>query len=141
MPTAIIGVGRIGTAVATHLTEGGESVVLAASTPAPAEQLARELGPSASAAGVADAIERADAIVFAVWFDTLKELVRQNAARLGGKVVIGSVEPHRRKRRRRRRNSADQPARLAHQAELVPGHHRRPDDPPSAARDVATGGR
>jgi Trk K+ transport system NAD-binding subunit len=50
MPTAIIGVGRIGTAVATHLTEGGESVVLAASTPAPAEQLARELCAAAHSA-------------------------------------------------------------------------------------------
>jgi predicted dinucleotide-binding enzyme len=52
MPTAIIGVGRIGTAIATHLTDGGEAVVLAASKPAQAEQLARELGKSASAAGL-----------------------------------------------------------------------------------------
>jgi 8-hydroxy-5-deazaflavin:NADPH oxidoreductase len=93
MPTAIIGTGNIGTAVATHLTEGGEPVVLAASTAAPADQLARELGASASAASVAGAIEQADAVIFAVWFDVLKELVNQNATRLVGKVVIDPSNP------------------------------------------------
>jgi 8-hydroxy-5-deazaflavin:NADPH oxidoreductase len=91
--TAIIGVGSIGKAVATHLTDGGEAVVLAASQPVRAEQLARELGPSASAAGVNDAIERADAVIFAVWLDTLEDLVRQNATRLDGKVVVDPSNP------------------------------------------------
>jgi 8-hydroxy-5-deazaflavin:NADPH oxidoreductase len=93
MSTAIIGVGNIGKAMATHLTDGGEAVVLAASEPAQAEQLARELGPSASAAGVADAIEQADAVIFAVWLSVLEDLVRQNTARLAGKVVIDPSNP------------------------------------------------
>jgi predicted dinucleotide-binding enzyme len=93
MSTAIIGVGNIGRAVAAHLTDGGEAVVLAASTPAQAEQLARELGPSASAADVADAIEQADAVIFAVWLNVLEELVRKNAPRLAGKVVIDPSNP------------------------------------------------
>lgn len=93
MSTAIIGVGNIGKAVATHLTDGGEAVVLAASTRVQAEQLARELGPSASAADVADAIERADAVIFAIWFNVLQDLVRQNASRLAGKVVIDPSNP------------------------------------------------
>jgi 8-hydroxy-5-deazaflavin:NADPH oxidoreductase len=93
MPTAIIGVGKIGQALATHLTDGGEAVILAASKPAPAEQLARELGRSASAASVADAIERADAVIFAVWLDVLQDLVRRNAPRLAGKVVIDPSNP------------------------------------------------
>jgi 8-hydroxy-5-deazaflavin:NADPH oxidoreductase len=91
--TAIIGVGKIGQALATHLTGGGEAVILAASQPAPAEQLARELGPPASAAAVADAIDRADAVIFAVWLDVLEDLVRQNAPRLAGKVVIDPSNP------------------------------------------------
>jgi Trk K+ transport system NAD-binding subunit len=62
MSTAIIGVGKIGQAVATHLTEGGETVVLAASKPSQAEQLARDLGPSASAADVSDAIDHAGTV-------------------------------------------------------------------------------
>jgi predicted dinucleotide-binding enzyme len=69
MPTAIIGVGNIGKAIASHLTDGGETVVLAASKPAQAEQLARDLGALSSAAGVADAIDQADPVIFAVWLD------------------------------------------------------------------------
>jgi 8-hydroxy-5-deazaflavin:NADPH oxidoreductase len=93
MSTAIIGVGSIGTAVAAHLTLGGEEVVLAASTPGRPRQLARDLGPSASAAEAADAIERADTVIFAVWFDPLRDLVAQNAARLTGKVVVDPSNP------------------------------------------------
>jgi 8-hydroxy-5-deazaflavin:NADPH oxidoreductase len=93
MSTAIIGVGNIGKAVATHLTDGGETVVLAASAPDQAEQLARELGRSASAAGVADAIDQADAVIFAVWLNVLEDLVRQNATHLSGKVVIDPSNP------------------------------------------------
>jgi 8-hydroxy-5-deazaflavin:NADPH oxidoreductase len=93
MSTAIIGVGNIGKAVAAHLTDGGQAVILAASTPAQAEELARELGPSASAADVADAIDQADAVIFAVWLNVLEELVRKNAPRLAGKVVIDPSNP------------------------------------------------
>ena len=93
MSTAIIGVGNIGKAVATHLTEGGQAIVLAAGTPSEAEQLARELGPSASAADVAGAIDQADAVIFAVWLNVLEDLVRQNATHLSGKVVIDPSNP------------------------------------------------
>jgi predicted dinucleotide-binding enzyme len=93
MSTAIIGVGKIGTALATYLTEGGEPVILTGSTAAQAEQLAGKLGPSASAADAAGAIERADAVIFAVWLDVLEQLVVQNAARLAGKVVIDPSNP------------------------------------------------
>jgi 8-hydroxy-5-deazaflavin:NADPH oxidoreductase len=93
MPTAIIGVGNIGKAVASHLTDGGETVVLAASKPTQAEQLARDLGALSSAACVADAIDQADAVIFAVWLDVLEDLVRQNATHLSGKVVIDPSNP------------------------------------------------
>jgi 8-hydroxy-5-deazaflavin:NADPH oxidoreductase len=93
MSTAIIGVGNIGKAVATHLAEGGERVVLAASEPSQAEQLARDLGALSSAAGVADAIDQADAVIFAVWLNVLEDLVRQNATHLNGKVVIDPSNP------------------------------------------------
>jgi 8-hydroxy-5-deazaflavin:NADPH oxidoreductase len=93
MSTAIIGVGNIGKAAATHLTEGGEPVVLAAEHRSNAEQLARELGTLASSAEVSDAIEQADAVIFAVWFDAIKELVQQNEALLAGRVVIDPSNP------------------------------------------------
>jgi 8-hydroxy-5-deazaflavin:NADPH oxidoreductase len=93
MPTAIIGVGNIGKRVAADLTKGGETVILASSTLSAAEQLARELGPPASAAGVADAIDQADAVIFAVWFDPMKELIGTYASHLAGKVVIDPSNP------------------------------------------------
>jgi len=93
MTTAIIGTGNIGAAVARHLVAGGESVVLAATDQSHAEALAGELGPLARAASVPDAIAGADAVVFAVWLDTMKELIPQHARLLGGKVVIDPSNP------------------------------------------------
>ena len=93
MSTAIIGVGNIGGAVARHLAAGGEPVVLAAQTESKAQQLARELGPPATAAGVSEAIEQADTVIFAIWFDAIKELLQQNAARLVGKTTIDPSNP------------------------------------------------
>lgn len=91
MTTAIIGVGNIGSALAGHLVSGGEQLMLAST--APPETLAKELGPLASAASVPEAIEAADAVVFAVWFDVIKELVQQNRARLHEKVVVDPSNP------------------------------------------------
>lgn len=93
MSTAIIGVGKIGGTVATHLTAAGERVVLAAQSEASAEQLARKLGDQALAVGVVDAIEQAEAVIFAVWFDAIKELVEQCASALDGKVVVDPSNP------------------------------------------------
>jgi predicted dinucleotide-binding enzyme len=91
--TAIIGVGNIGGALARHLVGGGESVVLAAKDESRAEALARELGPLARAASVEDAIADADVVVFAVWLDTIKELIAKDARLLDGKVVVDPSNP------------------------------------------------
>lgn len=93
MTTAIIGVGNIGGAVARHLASAGEPIVLTAQSRDKADQLASELGSSASAADVAEAIEQADAVILAVWFDALKELVQANSSGLAGKVVIDPSNP------------------------------------------------
>ena len=81
MTTAIIGVGNIGGALARHLVRGGEHVVLAAQEEPNAAALAAELGPRASAATVPEAIGAADAVVFAVWPDALKQLLTEYAGR------------------------------------------------------------
>src|ERR1700756_4866128 len=93
MTTAIIGVGNIGSAVARHLVAGGEPVVLAAKDESRANALAGELGPRARAGSVADAIDSADVVVFAVWLDVVKELVAENSRRLHGKVVVDPTNP------------------------------------------------
>ena len=88
-----MGVGSIGGALARHLVAGGESVVLAAKDESRAEALAQELGPLAHAASVEDAIAGADAVVFALWLDTIKELIPQHVRLLENKVVVDPSNP------------------------------------------------
>jgi 8-hydroxy-5-deazaflavin:NADPH oxidoreductase len=91
--TAIIGVGKLGSAVARHLVAGDEIVVLAARDEAHAVGLAHELGPGAEAALIEDAIEVADVVVLALWLDQIKELVPEHAHLLGNKVVVDPSNP------------------------------------------------
>ncbi len=93
MTTAIIGVGNIGSPLARHLVGGGEPVVLAAKDESRADALARELGSLARAASVEDAIAVSDVVVFAVWLDTIKDLIEQDAVLLEDKVVVDPSNP------------------------------------------------
>jgi hypothetical protein len=67
--------------------------MLAAREESNAAALAGELGPLASAATVRDAIEAADVVVLAVWFDVLKQLIASCADLLDGKVVADPSNP------------------------------------------------
>jgi hypothetical protein len=93
MATAIIGTGNIGGTLARHLVRGGEPIVLAAKDEANAEALAQELGELARAASVEEAIAEADAVVFAVWLDTTKELIATDGRLLEDKVVVDPSNP------------------------------------------------
>lgn len=93
MTTAIIGVGKIGRAVARHLVAGGEPVVLAAKDESKADALAGDLGSLARSASVEHAIADSNAVVFAVWLDTIKELISQHARLLDGMVVVDPSNP------------------------------------------------
>lgn len=77
-----------GSVVARHLVRGGERVVVAARDDGHSAALAEELGPLATHASVSRAIVGADTVVFAVWLDTLIELVIQNEELLKGKVIV-----------------------------------------------------
>jgi predicted dinucleotide-binding enzyme len=93
MATAIIGTGNIGGTLARHLVRGGEPVVLAAKDEANAAALAQELGDLAHAGSVEEAIAEGDAVVFAVWLDTTKELIATDARLLENKVVVDPSNP------------------------------------------------
>jgi hypothetical protein len=93
MTTAIIGTGNIGGALARNLVDGGEQVVLAAKDEAHAVTLAQELGELAHAAAVEEAIAQADTVVFAVWLDTIKELIAKDVGLLDGKVIVDPSNP------------------------------------------------
>jgi predicted dinucleotide-binding enzyme len=93
MTTAIVGTGNIGGALARELVAGGERVVLAARDESDAAEVAHKLGDSASAAPVRDAIEAGDPVVLAVWLDTMRELIVEDADLLAGKVVVDPSNP------------------------------------------------
>ena len=93
MTTAIIGVGNIGKSVARHLVNGGVGVVLAARDESNATALANELGELARATSVEKAIADAEVVVFAVWFDTLKDLIAEHADLLRGRVIVDPSNP------------------------------------------------
>jgi 8-hydroxy-5-deazaflavin:NADPH oxidoreductase len=93
LTTAIIGIGNIGSALARHFVGADEPVVLAAKDKAKAEVLANELGPLARAESVEGAIAAADVVVFAVWLDTMKELIAKDARLLDDKVVVDPSNP------------------------------------------------
>lgn len=88
MTTAIIGTGNIGSRLATRLANGGEDLVLAASTRDSAAQVADGLGDHVTAATVDEAIQQADTLVFATWLGATKALLEEHADALAGKVVI-----------------------------------------------------
>jgi 8-hydroxy-5-deazaflavin:NADPH oxidoreductase len=73
--------------------DGGEPVVLAGHDGSDATALASELGELASATSVENAITDADVEVFAVWVDTLKDLIVQHTDLLKGKVVVDPSIP------------------------------------------------
>jgi 8-hydroxy-5-deazaflavin:NADPH oxidoreductase len=91
--TAIVGVGNIGGALARHLTRGGESLILAARDKDRVQALADELGSSARAASVEDAISGSDVVIFAIWLDQMREVIPKQARLLEGKVVMDPSNP------------------------------------------------
>jgi hypothetical protein len=93
MTTAIVGVGNVGSAIARHLVAGGEPVVLASRDIERTQEIADELGALARAASVEDAIWGADAVILAVWLDTMRDLIPQYANLLKDKVVIDPSNP------------------------------------------------
>jgi predicted dinucleotide-binding enzyme len=95
MTTAIIGVGNLGGALARHLVQGGEHVVVAARAGAHSAALAQELGPLAHSASVSQAIEESDTVVLAMWLDALTGLlsVTGNVELLKDKVVVDPTNP------------------------------------------------
>ncbi|MFF0105506.1 NADPH-dependent F420 reductase [Streptomyces hirsutus] len=93
MTTAIIGMGNIGSRLAANLASGGEPLLLASREAADARQVADRVGGGARAVSVDEAVEAADVIVLAVWFDVIKELLTQWDGRLAGKIVVDPSNP------------------------------------------------
>src|SRR3989441_840532 len=94
MTTAIIGIGNIGGTVACDLAAGGEPVVLSAVNADDLAKLAAEIGSRATAAASnREAVQRADAIVLALWLGPMKTVIDEIADLLPGKLVIDTSNP------------------------------------------------
>jgi len=93
LKVAVIGLGNIGKAVATNLVKGNRAVIVADRTAAKAKELSQKLGNLAQPMEISEAIRHADIIVFAVWFNAVKELVQQYAIELQGKIFVDPSNP------------------------------------------------
>lgn len=90
---AVIGLGHIGTAVATNLLKGNRAIIIADRTIAKANELSGKLGNLATPSEIPAAIKEADIIVLAVWFDAIKELFKTYATELQGKIIVDPSNP------------------------------------------------
>ena len=90
---AIIGLGNIGQVVATNLTNGNRSVILADRNMEKAKSLSEKLGPLARPMEIGAAIKEADIVIIAIWFSAIKELVYQYEALLEGKIIVDPSNP------------------------------------------------
>jgi 8-hydroxy-5-deazaflavin:NADPH oxidoreductase len=90
---AVIGLGNIGTVVATNFVKGNRSVIVADRTLEKAKELSKKLGSLAQPMEIPAAIKEADIIVFAIWFDDIKELLNKYATELQGKIIVDPSNP------------------------------------------------
>jgi 8-hydroxy-5-deazaflavin:NADPH oxidoreductase len=94
MTTAIIGTGGIGSAIAGLLAAGGETLRLSSADPESARALASAIGPRA-VVGVdnLDALQGAEAVVLALRFTVLKDVIDQCGDALIDKLVVVPSNP------------------------------------------------
>jgi predicted dinucleotide-binding enzyme len=94
MTTAIIGTGGIGSAIARELASGGESLRLASADQESARTLAAKIGPAAvAAADNRDALPGAAAVVLALRFTVLKDVIGEISDQLAGRLVVVPSNP------------------------------------------------
>lgn len=93
MTTAIIGLGNIGSKLATNLVNGGKQVLIADNTLEKAQKLATTLGTQATPVEISDAVKGADIIILAIWFDGIKDFFAQYEKELTGKIIVDPSNP------------------------------------------------
>jgi len=94
MTTAIVGTGRIGSAIARLLASGGEALRLSSADNESARSLGAQIGHAAVvAAGNRDLLQEVDAVVLALRFTVLKTVIDEIADQLAGKLVVVPSNP------------------------------------------------
>jgi len=90
---AVIGLGNIGSTVAENLLKGNRPVIVADRKIEKAKGLSKKLGNLAKPMEIPAAIKEADIMVFAIWFDAIKELLSKYATELEGKIIVDPSNP------------------------------------------------
>ena len=94
MTTAIIGTGGIGSAIARQLASGGEALQLSSADNESARRLAEEIGEAAVVAlDNRSALQGADAVILALRFSVLKDVIDEIADALGDKSLVVPSNP------------------------------------------------
>jgi 8-hydroxy-5-deazaflavin:NADPH oxidoreductase len=90
---AIIGTGNIGSTLAAEFAAGGQDFLLAGRDEQAARTIAVGLDGHAEAVSVDEAVQRAGALVVAVWLPDFEQFIAQYGDRLAGKVIIDPTNP------------------------------------------------
>ncbi len=90
---AIIGLGKIGEAIAANLVKGKHSVILASRDLEKAKSLANKLGSLVTTKETSAAIKEADVIIPAIYFNSLPEFFQTYAKELEGKIIVDVSNP------------------------------------------------
>jgi 8-hydroxy-5-deazaflavin:NADPH oxidoreductase len=90
---AIIGLGKIGEAIATNLVKGNHSVIIASRDLEKAKSFANKIGGLVTAKETSAAIKEADVIIPAIYFNSLKEFFQTYAKELEGKIIVDVSNP------------------------------------------------
>ena len=88
----IVGAGNMGRGIGTRVVAGDHDVEIVDRDPAEAQQLAKDLGGSATALDPGSRFG-GEVVVFAVYYPGIKDAVRQYADQLAGKVVVDITNP------------------------------------------------
>jgi predicted dinucleotide-binding enzyme len=92
MNVTIVGAGNMGRGIGSRVVAGGHQVEIVDRDPAEAQQLAEDLGGSATALDPG-APFGGEVVVFAVYYPGIKDAVRQYVEQLAGKVVVDITNP------------------------------------------------
>lgn len=93
MTTAVIGTGALGSVIARLLAAGGQRLRLSSADSDSARALAAEIGDATAAADNSDALQGADAVVLALRFSVLKDVIDDIADLLSEKLVAVPSNP------------------------------------------------
>lgn len=92
MTVAVIGTGKMGAGLARLLASKGVQVAIGSRDATKATKLAEEIGGGAQGGGIADAVQRADVVILAVYYQKMEETIRA-AGDLTGKILVDISNP------------------------------------------------